>query len=452
MVKSGSFTVGQGSLGGRLGSGIGKGLAEQLPKEFERERLKTGLEQFGKESANLSPLEQATKLFSIPGITPQMVQVLPELLKQQNIRNAYGNRAKGSANTVEEQGSLQPKESVALELLGSQGNAPRLDQSGSKIVRPEEQSQPQIVETNPLRQEAIPARPWSNARRDQEISNAFESGFATTLPEAIQYVANKEQRELAQPEAIQKQDQYLSEQKQKLDSDLDSKIKTLLETTDKEGAIYKDLSGEDLNNIRRSANRELRTNAGSTIEDVSNKWANKALELAKTRTELNTLSKKGFLDRLSSPTRMVDDLKSYQKIFAETGNQENFFNTIKEKFGLSDQGASPIAYPISKNVNSYIKSYPKIDKMSGDKSAAQSRKFAEDLSKHITRDDSILSVMTDMRRKDVNFNPYAFLDQLREDQDNLGLTPRQKREIAKGPGSFIPTWGDIQFIPYGGVK
>ncbi len=96
MVKSGSFTVGQGSLAGRLGSGLGKGLAEQLPKEFERERLKTGLEQFAKESSNMSPLEQATKLFGIPGITPQMVQVLPELLKQQQLGQSLKSPSKAA--------------------------------------------------------------------------------------------------------------------------------------------------------------------------------------------------------------------------------------------------------------------------------------------------------------------------------------------------------------------
>ena len=78
MVKTGKFQVSQGTLGGRLGTAIGQGLAEGLPKGIERGMLKQGLDQFAQQAQGLSPLEQVSKLFSIPGITPQMVQAIPE--------------------------------------------------------------------------------------------------------------------------------------------------------------------------------------------------------------------------------------------------------------------------------------------------------------------------------------------------------------------------------------
>ncbi len=454
MVKSGSFKVNQGSTLGRIGSGVGKGLSEQLPKEIERGRLAQGLEQFNKESANLSPVEQYSKLVPLLSGSPhgaQALQILPELLKQQNLRNAYANRSKGEGQNVPEEGSLQPREFFQPGRIGSQGNEPTQMQ-GQQTVRPEDQGQPQIIENNPLRNEAIPGRPWSDQRREQEISNAFERGFATTLPEAVQYASDKEQRELAQPLAVQKQDEYLRDQKDRLDADLDKRMSTLLETSGEKGKIFEDLSGEDINNIKRSADRDLRTSPGATIEDISNKWAKKGLDLAKTRTDVNTLANRGFTDRITDPEKTFDKLKSYQKIFAETGNQENYFTSLKEKFGLSNNGAAVIAFPRSKEVSSYIKNFPSSIRKNSGNASTESRKFAADLSNHLSRDDSILAIASEMRRKDINFDPHAFFSQLRDDLDILPFTPFQKREIAKGMESFIPTWGDISILPWGANK
>ena len=65
MVKSGKYTVKQPNIFGRIGSGIGQGLAETLPKEMERGRLSQGLQQFEKESGNLKPVQQYTRLAEI---------------------------------------------------------------------------------------------------------------------------------------------------------------------------------------------------------------------------------------------------------------------------------------------------------------------------------------------------------------------------------------------------
>lgn len=71
----------QGDIFGKIGKGIGEGLGDQIPKEIERYRLSEGLKRFEQESQGLSPLQQYTKLAAIPGITPQMLQTLPEILR-----------------------------------------------------------------------------------------------------------------------------------------------------------------------------------------------------------------------------------------------------------------------------------------------------------------------------------------------------------------------------------
>ena len=82
----------QGNIWGRLGTGVGKGLADQLPKEIERSRLASGLEDLSKNGQNLTPFQQFAKLSGTPGITPQMIQSGAELLKHQGVRNAYAKK------------------------------------------------------------------------------------------------------------------------------------------------------------------------------------------------------------------------------------------------------------------------------------------------------------------------------------------------------------------------
>lgn len=131
MVKSGSFKVSQGSTLGRVGENIGKGLAESIPKEVNQYRLSQGLQNFAKNAGNLSPLEAATQLFSIPGITPQMAQALPELLKLQQQRQAYQNRGQGGQPQAQTQAFKEGG-------LSSQGNLPRNMNQQSQMVKQDE--------------------------------------------------------------------------------------------------------------------------------------------------------------------------------------------------------------------------------------------------------------------------------------------------------------------------
>ncbi len=337
MVKSGSFKVSQGSTLGRIGSGVGKGLAEQLPKEIERGRLAQGLEQFNKESANLSPLEQASKLFSIPGLTPQMVQVLPELLKQQNLRQSFANRGKGQREIqggeqlTPEESSLQTKEFFQPGRIGSQGNEPTQIQ-GQQIVRPEEQGQPQIQENNPLRQEAVPRKTWSPQRYEQEIGRVWEDNPNLTLQEAVGLAQANEQRYLNEPESIRKQDDYFREQQDRVDGAFQKQLETKLQKKGED--VFNDITGESLNNLKRSMYRDLRTNPDLTVEDVANKWSNKALDLGKAKSQINKLSNDDFSDKLFKGNKRREQLETYQKIFKETGDSEEYYNTLIDKFDI----------------------------------------------------------------------------------------------------------------------
>src|ERR1700676_227434 len=99
-----------GKIGKGFAQSLGQGLSEQIPKEAERYRLSQGLQKLQKKGNSLSPLEFATELYQIPGVTPAMIQSLPDLYKQQYARtqrteesqqpNAVANARNQEANDV----------------------------------------------------------------------------------------------------------------------------------------------------------------------------------------------------------------------------------------------------------------------------------------------------------------------------------------------------------------
>lgn len=442
MVKSGKYTVKQPSIFGRIGTGIGKGLAEQLPKEMERGRLAQGLEKFEKEAGNLTPLQQATRLFSIPGITPQMVQVLPELIRQQRLRQSFTNRGNEGEQPTE-QTQMMPGQ------LGAQGNAPSQFPQNQGIVQPTESGQPQIVPQNPLRNEVVPRKSWSPERLEDEVGKILEERPDFTIDQAFKYAQEKEQRYLNEPESVRRQDDYFREQQKLADNTLDNKLKTLLQKQGGEEALYSDITGRFLNNLRRSMYRDLRTNHDESLEDITNRWAQKALKLSEDKKQLETLSQSNIFSKILRGSEFKSKLDTYSKIFAETGNQQEYYHKLISDFDLSPQGASAIAYPLSKGMKEYVNKPLPPPKNPKDilSVPGKSRKYANEIGNHITGNDSILAIAKSLKDKNVFFDERAFFNQLREDMDRLSLTPRQRSEIAEGESGIVPTWGDILIFP-----
>lgn len=193
MVKSGSFKVSQGSTAGRFGSGLGQGLGEALPKEIAQQRLSSGLKNFAQNAGNLSPLQAATQLFSIPGVTPQMVQVLPELLKRQQYAQAMSQQQQ---NHTQE----QPQNQFNAGQIGAEGTLTK----NPPIVKPSDQGQPQAVTQSPFREEVTSRPNWTQERFNQERANVAGEMPWLTIPEINDEVRQREARYQAAPEAYKK--------------------------------------------------------------------------------------------------------------------------------------------------------------------------------------------------------------------------------------------------------
>ncbi len=431
-----SQKIKQGNIFGRIGSGIGQGLAEQVPKEIERSRLASGLQNIGKKEG-LSPFQQFAELSAVPGVTPQMIQSGSELLKQQGIRNSFARRA---GQGQQGQG-VSPAQQQAQDLQNQY--FPQMQQ-GQNQPNGNIQSQPQINPNNPIAQEALPLPEWTPQRREQEISNVLSDFPNMTIPEAIAEAGERERRELAQPLAVQERNKYLDEQKEKVNDLIDKQLREKLQIPKNEEAFSK-LTGESLNNIRRGVSRDLALNPKSSVDDLVNTWTTRALDNEKSKKQLDSFAGKSFFEKITSKANIGEKLKSYQKIFKEFGNEEEYFNKLKTDFDFSSQTAAYYAFPLSKGINSIVDNVkPKLSPLN---SSQNSISYAAKLRDNLTNGDSLLALAGALKDKDPYFDQSSFFTEVRRIQDELRLNARQQREVAEGESGILPTWGEILNLP-----
>jgi hypothetical protein len=450
-----SYSVKPGNLLGRIGTGFGQGLAEQIPKEIERHRLASGLQKFQQQSVNQSPIQQLAQLAAIPGITPQMIQSFGELAKQQGIRNSFSRNQKQAQPTQQ-----FASEAAGIPFAGINPNAYRRQLNEQEInpqaENPEIQrgqplAQNQINPQNPLAPQFQTIAPWTPEKRNNEIGKYWDEHPNLTFDQVQQAVSDQETRELAQPEAVRAENQRLEDIRSKLVNSFRDKLSTKLQKNSaKEGEIpaeiYKDITGENLVAIERAMDKELATNPNANIDDVADKWSTKALELAKTKSQMKTLEKGSLSDFLSFKKygSTYEKLKQYQKIFSETGNDDEFFQNLKSDFLMSPQGAASIAYPPTKSTNEYINKIKPSGIFSGTENA---RKRAYDIIDSLGYEDSLLSIARLIKEKDPNFDQYTFFKEIGENREKL-RNDRQKRELAEGEDvRTLPAWGDLWVIP-----
>lgn len=469
--------ISKGSIFGRVGTGIGQGLAETFPRQMEQGMLSSGLRNFADtyRDKDLTPLQTAAYLSAIPGAAqnPQLVKSFTDLALQDREMNAFrggGPRGPaGAARPPQEMAQMQgayPQTNTTPAPMPSAPSGVRGDIEAAQrraVMSPDRGNVPQdtpvppnvgIEETNPLDQRAVPRQPWTPQQRNARVAEYLDMGFQAQ--KAQQLASDDEVRDLKEPEAFRAQQDYLSGVQSRAREALDKDLKTKLQTN--EQGLFNDLSSDMYTNLRKGMERDLRLNPDATLTNIVDKWSEKGLDLAKTQTQLDkTLAGIGPSDIFKSGDALTK-LKSYQKIFSETGNQEHYFNKLKTA-GFSPLSSSVIAYPTSKSAKEFVDSYKKIPVKlerrigvamppSNRQVQEHARKYALDLDKHLDRNDSILAIAQDMAVKDPYFDKNIFFDELQENMDEMRLTPRQKREIAEGKEGITPYWMDFLVMPW----
>jgi len=434
----------QANIFGRIGTGIGKGLADQIPKEIERNRLATGLSELGKQEG-LTPFQQFAQLSSIPGITPQMIQSGSELLKQQQLREAY-KRGRTPGQTYQPQ-NIPASGNIQDVKFGQLPNQVNRNNQEQEIPQGNYASgEPQIVQKNPLAPELQPAIPWTPEQRNEEISRVWDQYPGLPLPEIMQIVSDNERRYLEAPEAYQKQQQHLKNIQSEANEAIDAQLRKKLHIP-KDKEIYEGnkITGETVNRIERGVSRDLRKNPNANVNDLVNTWTDRALENDKQKSQLDKLAARDWSEKLSKRSENLEKLKSISKSFKDFGNSQEYYNTLQSQFGVSPEGAASIAYPLSKYANNYIS---KIGPSQADNFYENTIKYAEDLGDYLTRDDSILSIAKNIKERDPFFDIKTFLSEIRSNQEDLGLKGQQKLEInERGIQDVFPNWGDIFLFP-----
>lgn len=443
------YKGGGANIFGRIGSSLGRGFAEQAPKEMARSRLAQGFSELGQQE-NLSPLEYFTKAISIPGALehPQLIESLGRLIQQQNMRKAYGQSGvqRDRGQTLEP--ALRDASSSLRDI--SFANLPDQRQLQEKfipktdVVKSSEIGQPQIVTKSPIRGEAIPTKRWTPERFKDEVSDILGSGITNDINEARGIAKENEARELAQSEGERESDEYLEAQQKKIRDKLIDRLELL--TQKKGDALFQDIPGELQNNFIRTVEKDLRRNPNLTVEDVVNKRAKDLLEIPKTKNVLNKIASRDILDKINPLKKKenLQKLKDASEIFRKVGDNEEFYNELISKFGLSPSKSAWISYPSNKEFKKYINSVKEKKGADYQKTANEYAKNVLDL---IQSEDSILAMFEDLREKNPYFDPNVFFDYIRKNLSQASLNDRQRRELVEGEPDYFPSWGDMSIFP-----
>jgi len=444
-----------------LGQGLGQGLSEQIPKEVEHYRLSQGLRELAQEK-NLSPRDFATKAYGIKGITPQMVESLGELAKHENIKKAYGKGRRGTEDFQIPRNDQNNLQNIKFGNFQPGQETKRFQPNQQQTIptygSPEQQafSEQGAANENPLQEKFIPVGKFNQQQYEDAISEAFESGKATTFPEAQAYAKEAESRYMAEPESARAALDYRKEVDNEVDKEFNDQLQARIQ---KQGTdTYKDLTGDLQENLKKQARNSVATGR-MTPKQAAEFYSKKALDLAKDKQAVNKIANRDVIDRIipHKKEQTIKSLQNISKTFADLGSSEEYYDLLQQEndvggLGLSPGGAAIIAYPRSDNVKSLVSktkpfvqnfNYAQDPKIASNKS----REFAENLSKIISPNDSFLAIAREMKQKDASFDEAAYFDYLRENQDSIGLTPRLKKEITTGVSDFFPNWMDIGLFP-----
>jgi len=462
------YKGGSSNIFGRIGSSFGKGVAEQAPKEMEHARLSQGLKQLGEESPNLSPIEFLTKAYSTYGITPQMVQSLGEAAKFQRQKGALarraGNQNQPSSNQFQENTQNQP----SFQDQKSSQNAPEQIQQrngtnpqGRNLLQGAK-GQEGIVNTNPIRERALPGIPSTPEQIANRVSQLLDSGEVDDVNQGYALARQEEQQRLSLPLAEQERDNYLEEVKQKTRDQFDKELQTVFQT-DKNG-IFKDITGDNLIKLYEGLERDIRANPNVSKDKIIKNWREKAQQFARTKNSLKELANQNILAKPFNIKNNSRSLDTFQKIFKDANQLEEFYNILRSKdlppeikegqevspgfkgFGMSNQGAAYKAFPTSEEVK---KQYTKIPRSTVKNMYENAYAAAEQIAPYLKKDDSILAIMKDLTLRDPFFDQSGFLKYFNENFDSLPLSDRHKSEISLPPQKVAPDWGDIFYIEKG---
>lgn len=428
MVKSGSFQVGQGSLGARLGTGIGKGLGEQIPKEVERQRLKTGLEEFAREAPGLDPLQAAAKYLSIHGLSPQAQQILPELVRQQSLINRYNetkNKESPSVNVdIKLQKELEPGYRTAT-----------TPESTKSVLNP-------YIPLSGPEQERLARRLMA------EETNAYPTIESARAAVASQNAANIQQSNaLIQKAQLEEGVQEKTEQKLRNEiSTLGANVPGTVISRLQQKAVDKVASGEL---SADKAKVEIGKDAQNASQDFSNirSWGgiglitNSVKGLNTATKTLQKNAKKGGYQKEAADSMIADNLVTPEFAYARmypVSDIESLNNDLKKLPDISVKTEKVIGLP----------GLAGLGRSNTSNNKQKTLEIAPRLARSMGLEGSPLAIAYELEKK--GYDPQVWKDYLIE--NNINLSDHQRDELQKTQPSFFGKLNDWFFRSFTGVE
>lgn len=412
----------QGDIFGRIGAGLGKGLADQLPKEIERKRLSSGLKDFERDSANLSPLQQITRLASIPGAVdrPQLIQAVGELARQQ---------AKGQALS-----QFGPKE------------FPQFNRNNGR--EPPRSQVPSITQPDPLEkfQEGyIPPTQEEIYSHAGEMYNNNPALFGNDPNKAIEAAENAAKKDQDIANAYQTKHQNLT-------TIQDNVVKRLKQHSVDLGAsklvpanVYSKIEDEAINATKTKKDG----GRGLTEQQAMKEYGKELDTIARDYKSIDSLGNWGITAKPAK--RTLSNMKSLQQKFEERGDTENFGDQLTAVNKLSPMVAFSIAEPVSREpqLNNFLSKIPTIQKTKSESPTFETQQIVSELAKKLGQKGSPLAVAYELKKK--GYDPQVWLDYLIANRKNLGLMESQGRQLDK-PNSLTGTLNDWWLSSWTGLQ
>lgn len=418
-------TIKQGNIFGRIGSGIGKGLAEQVPKEIERNRLASGLNQLGNQQG-LSPFQQFAQLSSIPGVTPQMIQSGTDLLRQQ---------ARGQALSQQN----QPKPSPFPKKQPGQ-----TEQPSSNI--------PSLTKEEPFAKVQEGYIPPTIEERDSIAGEAFNSNpafFSNDPQKAIDWADAK----IAQEEKIAKAYQSKHENLNSIQDNVVERLK------DQSNRLNTNVPAELYSKIEDQAIQATKSKKeggrGLTEQQAMKEYGDKLNDASRLFSKVDEIGNWGITTKPAADT--LRSIKSIQEDMDKLGETDNFAKELIAKNKFSPQFAYANAQPVRKvpGLNSYIKKLPKSNStetlFESVKDVPGTLKIAPDLAKFVKEDEMASPLAIAYELEKVGYDGRTWLQYIVDHKNELNLRQRQSEQSAT-PINTITPWNDWWLSSFTGIE
>ncbi len=370
-----------GNVFGRLGKGIGQGLSEQLPKELERGRLSSGLAGLKQQAEGGA---SALDLLTKAYTTPGLTPEMAQNILPYLQDAGLQSQKPKQPNNQQPEANGQPKEHEDYRAIGT--------------LEGMENRARELQRSNPLQYSTLDK---ARAAADTEYKNQQSS---------IQNIRSQ------------------------FDTSLARKIQAQGTET------FKDVLGDLQEDFINKAEKDVLTGKLSEKEAI-NKYTKQALDFAKTKTDLDALSFGGIFDRKDT----FNNLDAIKQKYKQLGRLEDFNNEVISKFGFTRQNASSLTYPVSKELNGYLKGIKKEGVGPTYRKGGDLKGVVNRISDDISEDDSLFTIAKELEAK--NYDPRQFMKEATDawKQGTLRLNERQAGELSKS-AIERPSLGDLLFF------